>query len=219
MKIFLSYSRPNQEHARRLYDEMRARGYDPWFDKEKLLAGQKWRVEIAKAIKSSDFAVILFSAASINRDGFYQREIRTCLDVLQEKAASKVWLLPVRLDECKVPDEIEDYQYVDLFPEWERGFGRLVASINAQAQEKAAVADQIDVVVADLDITQQEQVPDLRRSVVNALRKAGGISAGRRSGSHEIWTLGDRRIVVPESIRSRLLAYNVLAVAGLQEML
>src|SRR3569833_2393053 len=99
-KVFISYSRPNENSALRLHADLKAQGYSPWIDKEKLLPGQRWRDEIISAIRQSDFAIVLFSSEAVGRDGFYQREIRTCLDMLQDKAASKVWLLPVRLDEC-----------------------------------------------------------------------------------------------------------------------
>src|SRR5580704_8918152 len=103
MQIFISYSRPDEASARRLHGDLKERGLQPWLDKEMLLTGQRWREEIPKAIRASDFAAVLFSSRSVDRDGFYQREIRACLDVLRDKASGKVWLLPIRLDECELP--------------------------------------------------------------------------------------------------------------------
>lgn len=125
-----------------------------------LLTGQRWREEIPKAIRASDFAAVLFSSRSVDRDGFYQREIRACLDVLRDKASGKVWLLPIRLDECELPDEISEYQYSDLFPEWDDGLGKLLKSINAQASVKNAVDEARSVV--------NKAVGEAKKSVVKA---------------------------------------------------
>jgi hypothetical protein len=96
----------------------------------------------------------------VDRDGFYQREIRACLDVLRDKASGKVWLLPIRLDECELPDEISEYQYADLFPEWDDGLGKLLKSINAQAKIKNAVDEARTVI--------NKAVEEAAKSVVEA---------------------------------------------------
>ena len=41
-----------------------------------------------------------------------------------------VFIVPVRLAECQIPKRIAwNMQYVDLFPEWEKGVIQLIASI------------------------------------------------------------------------------------------
>ena len=49
-KIFISYARADCEGARRLYDDLRARGLKAWLDTEDLLPGMRWRDAIDKAI-------------------------------------------------------------------------------------------------------------------------------------------------------------------------
>ena len=51
----------------------------------------------------------------------------------------EVFLLPVRLDECRVPPRIQrETQYVDLFPAWDAGFARIVHIVECQMRLLAA---------------------------------------------------------------------------------
>ena len=42
--VFISYAREDFPAAKRIYDELRRAGVEPWLDKESLLPGQKWKV-------------------------------------------------------------------------------------------------------------------------------------------------------------------------------
>src|SRR5689334_19823261 len=131
-KIFVSYSRPNESSAQRLYNELQGLGLDVWFDKESLLPGQDWNNEIKQAIKRSDFVILLLSSSSVSRRGYFHKEIRLAIDVLQTIPFGHIYLLPVRLNDCEVPPLMSDIQYVDLFPDWDRGFSKLTKAIESQ---------------------------------------------------------------------------------------
>jgi hypothetical protein len=50
----------------------------------------------------------------------------------------EVFLIPVRLDNCPVPARIQrETQYVDLFPDWQTGFGNVLRIIERQIQKAA----------------------------------------------------------------------------------
>ena len=49
----------------------------------------------------------------------------------------QTYLIPVRLDECAVPEEIQrEVQYVDLFPDFRVGFERIEETIRRQEAER-----------------------------------------------------------------------------------
>ncbi|MGB9605764.1 MAG: hypothetical protein ACPL88_07805, partial [Bryobacteraceae bacterium] len=59
-----------------------------------------------------------------------QAELRYALDCARRVPLDQTYLIPVRLEECRVPTRIRNkIQYVDLFPDWERGFRALVAAM------------------------------------------------------------------------------------------
>jgi hypothetical protein len=132
-KLFLSYARADEQCARRLFTDLRNRGLDVWFDQESLLPGQDWKAEIDKAIAETDFVVLLLSNNSVERRGYFLKEVRLTLDVLQTVPFGHIYVLPIRLDDCKVPSTLASLQYVDLFPDWTKGIEKLFKSIELQA--------------------------------------------------------------------------------------
>jgi hypothetical protein len=136
-KIFLSYAHEDLSAARRLYEVLDSiPAVQVWFDKEALLPGQSWAREIRAAISDADYFVLLLSERSARKKGFYQREIRAALDVLQELPEGRVFLIPARLDDCQVHFEsLATIQYVDLFPDFAAGVTKILRSIEVHTRE------------------------------------------------------------------------------------
>jgi CheY-like chemotaxis protein len=142
-KVFLSYSRADESQAERLYRSLCEHGLDIWFDKESLLPGQNWEEEIKREIHKSDFVILLLSIKSVGRRGFFQKELRLALDVLDTIPLGHVYLLPIRLDTCEIPSRLAAIHYVDLFPHWDRGLAKVFKSIELQSgiRSRAEVAE------------------------------------------------------------------------------
>ena len=132
--VFIAYAVEDEEYANRLYHDLRSQGFDPWMDRHKLLPGQNWPRAIERAISVSDFFIPCFSSRSVGKRSTFQSELRYALDCLRQHPLDYHYLLPVRLDSCCVPDRItRDIQYVNLFPDWQQGLDRLVATMRGQA--------------------------------------------------------------------------------------
>src|SRR5579862_4419050 len=122
-RIFIAYAMEDAAKADRLYDCFLQRGYAPWLDRRRLLPGQNWPRRIREAIESADFFLPCFSRNSVRKRGGFQAEIHYALECAANIPLDEVYLLPVRLDDCRVPARIQrETQYVDLFPQWEPGF-------------------------------------------------------------------------------------------------
>lgn len=48
----------DQTRVRDLYNRLTKDGVDVWLDKEKLLPGQDWKLEIQKAVRESDVLIV-----------------------------------------------------------------------------------------------------------------------------------------------------------------
>lgn len=121
------------EYARRLYRDLRSAGLTPWLDRESLLPGQNWKSEIRKAIYDSRYFIALLSSNSVEKRGYVQKELKEALDVLGEYPKSAIYVIPVRLDNCKVDDErLADIHHADLFPDWENGIGKILKAIGIE---------------------------------------------------------------------------------------
>lgn len=129
-KVFLAHVIEDARIADRLYEDLEQAGLAPWMDRRKLLPGQNWPRAIEEAIDTSDFFVACFSKNSVRKKGGFQAEIRYALDCASRLPLEETFLIPVRLDDCRVPARIRrEIQYIDLFPDWERGLRQIRATI------------------------------------------------------------------------------------------
>ncbi len=136
-KVFLAYAVEDRSAAERLFEGLLANGYDPWMDSRKLLPGQNWPRAIEQAISVSDFFVACFSSRSIPKRGHFQSELRYALDCASRLPLDEVYLIPVRTEECSVPARVQrEFQYVDLFPAWEKGFQSILTVIRQQLRAR-----------------------------------------------------------------------------------
>jgi hypothetical protein len=125
-QIFVAYAREDLILVERLCEALETAGFSPWTDLRKLLPGQNWPRAIESAIETSDFFVACFSGNSVNKTGGFQSEVRYALDCARRVPLDEIYVVPVRLDGCRVPRSIQrEFQYIDLFPDWARGIRRL----------------------------------------------------------------------------------------------
>lgn len=125
-QVFIAYVTEDAPVAGRLYDALEKAGFSPWMDVRKLLPGQNWPRAIENAIETSDFFVACFSRHSVDKKGCFQAEVRYGLDCARRMPLDEIFLAPIRFDECRVPRSIQrELQYIDLFPDWQRGIRRL----------------------------------------------------------------------------------------------
>lgn len=104
--IFLSYSRADLSSVRELYNKLRHKGFQVWFDEENILPGQLWEIEIKKAIENATLVIALLSENSVSRTGYVQKEIRTALEFMERMPEGKPYLIPLRLDNCQIPSQL-----------------------------------------------------------------------------------------------------------------
>jgi len=133
-KVFISYAHEDQSSANRLYTELKAvSGIEPWFDKESLGPGMRWKPAIRKNIRESDFFIALLSTKSGSRRGFVHTELNAALEVVKEFPEGQIYLIPIRLDDCQMPvEELKEIHYVDFFPDWNSGMGKVLKSISTK---------------------------------------------------------------------------------------
>jgi len=113
-RIFVSYAREDQVPAEALVSFLRAAGFDVWFDKDNLYAGQDWKVVIEQEIARARLLIICLSQNSIDKTGFVQKEMRLALQQAELRPSSQVYIIPVNLDGCPVPAALERLHVLDL---------------------------------------------------------------------------------------------------------
>jgi hypothetical protein len=132
LRVFLCHASQDKPVVRDLYKKLSAEPWiDPWLDEEKLLPGQDWNLEIEKAVETSDAVIVCVSSVSVAKEGYVQKELRQVLDIALEKLEGAIFVLPVRLDDCGLPRQLRDRQFLDYFPASKRtaAFDKLKASL------------------------------------------------------------------------------------------
>lgn len=135
-KVFISYSRKDQDIARNVYQELHSHGLHPWMDEEDLLPGQVWEDEIKRAMKTSDFIMILLSHQATTSKGYFQKELRIAQDLSQHVPQDQILLIPVRVNFCQVPPTLEHIHFVDLFPSYQSGIDKVLRAMNLPKPSK-----------------------------------------------------------------------------------
>ena len=132
LRLFLCHSSKDKKIVRDLYLKLRKDGFNPWLDEEDLLPGQNWKREISRAVKGSDAVLVCLSQQAITKDGYVHREISYALDVASEKSEDEIFLIPIRLEECEVPERLQRWHWANLYDE--KGYEKLILSLKALAE-------------------------------------------------------------------------------------
>jgi hypothetical protein len=132
LRIFLCHASNDKPPVRDLYRRLKADGFAPWLDEEDLLPGQTWRNEISRAVRISDVVLVCLSQQSVNKTGYVQKEIKFALDVADEQPEGAIFLIPLRLEQCEVPDRLSHLQWVNLYEEG--GYAHLLRSLRQRAE-------------------------------------------------------------------------------------
>lgn len=141
-RVFLCHSSQDKPKVRDIYrfltktkntDQLLS-NLDLWLDEEKLIPGDDWDLEIRKAVRSSDIILVCLSKTSTNKEGYFQKEIREALDVAQEKPDGTIFIIPLRLEDCQVPDRLQRYEWLNYFDADAKK--KLLLSIQKRANQK-----------------------------------------------------------------------------------
>ena len=150
LKAFLCHASGDKPPVRELYKRLVFEGVDAWLDKEKLLPGQDWRVEIPRAVGEADVVIVFLSKKSISKEGYVQKEIKFALDIAEEKPEGTIFLIPARLEECVVPERLSRWHWVELYEE--DGFIKLLRSLKLRANAVGATVETVSYEESDKEI-------------------------------------------------------------------
>jgi len=128
VRVFLCHSKGDKSIVRDLYHRLRNDDIEAWLDEEDLVAGQDWELEISRAVRAADVVVVCLSKDSVTKAGFVQKEIKLALDVADTQPDGAIFLIPLKLEECEVPERLRRWQWVNLFEQ--QGYTRLVEALS-----------------------------------------------------------------------------------------
>jgi hypothetical protein len=90
-------------------------GIDVWLDAERLQPGQDWQNEIRDALLQSDVILVCLSSRFDEKHGYRHEELKLALEKASFLPHDEVSVIPVRLEECDIPESLRHLHRVDLF--------------------------------------------------------------------------------------------------------
>lgn len=177
LKIFLAHAKEDKKIVTDLYHRLKEKGYKPWLDKEDLLPGQIWRAEIPKAIKNSQVFIACLSNRSVEKQGYVQDEFKMALKTCASKPPGSIYLIPIRLDECVIPElrqeeygmNLRDIHWLDFFEA--DGFDRLVRALE-YAKEVRPIKNSVDIPIDDSTGPSPPPIPPLPKREERIVEKS-----------------------------------------------
>jgi formylglycine-generating enzyme required for sulfatase activity len=136
LKVFLYHAPTDRLATRDLYLRLIKDGVDTWLVKEKLLPGQDWKQELQRAVREADIVVVCISREFALVET-RQKEVQAAFDSTIEELNGEIFVIPVRLEACDLPEYLRNWQRVDLFEE--DGYEELMRALQAQANQIGAL--------------------------------------------------------------------------------
>jgi hypothetical protein len=132
-EVFISHAKEDSQVAENLYDYLAQKGYSPWLDKKKIKVGANWDYEIKKALKKSDFVIILLSSTSVRKRSYVQKEFKYAVEYSENKLDDDIYIIPILLDKCQVPESLNKFQWIEI--DHENLMEKIFDSLNSQRQK------------------------------------------------------------------------------------
>ena len=141
--VFISYCHENMTLVDWFCQKLMSHGIKVWLDRDELVPGIRWKQAIQQAIHQGDFFIACFSKEYSARDQTYMsEELSLAVERLREKPADKMWFIPVKLNECEVPDidigsgaTLRDLQYINLYQDSDAAIQRLLEVISSESSQ------------------------------------------------------------------------------------
>jgi len=127
--VFLSHNQADKPRVRRLAERLRAAGLRVWFDEWAIQPGDDIYLAIERGLEASRTLVLCLSPAALGSD-WVGLERSTVLFRDPSNAGRR--FIPLLLADCKLPDTLRRYKYVDLRQETDVAFRELLKACPPQ---------------------------------------------------------------------------------------
>jgi len=105
-RIFISYSRRDLDFVEQLAADLQAAGLDVWYDLYGLEGGQRWRIEIEKAIRESQYVIVVLSPDSVVST-WVEEEILYARNLKRK-------IVPLFYKPCDIPLGFQTLHFIDV---------------------------------------------------------------------------------------------------------
>ncbi|MBN1563474.1 MAG: SUMF1/EgtB/PvdO family nonheme iron enzyme [Anaerolineae bacterium] len=132
-RIFISYSRKNEDFARHLASDLDALGADVWIDVDDIPAGMKWSTAIQQGLNMCEVMIVIISPDSMGS--------RNVEDEWQAYLDDRKPILPVLWQPARVHFQLRRIQYVDFHTQaYDTAFAQLHSELRRNGIQLAPLS-------------------------------------------------------------------------------
>lgn len=133
LQAFLCHASGDKPHVRELFRKLKEDRVEPWLDEECLLPGQVWEEEIREAVKASHAVIVCLSRHAITKVGYVHKELKFALDTAIEQPPGSMFLIPIKLDDCDIPDGLKHIHATKMYEG--DGYSKLKNALDLRAYQ------------------------------------------------------------------------------------
>ena len=126
---FLSHSTVYKPFVRQLASDLKSMGVQVWLDEQNIKVGDSIPEKISQGLAESDYFLFVSSKDSVASE-WVKKELNSALVTEVEKRA--VHVLPIRLDDSKMPNAIADKKYANFSTSYKAGFAELLQAMGVK---------------------------------------------------------------------------------------
>jgi len=124
-QVFISYSRKDLAFVEHLASDLKEAGLDVWYDLSGLEGGARWRIEIEKAIRESQYVIVVLSPNSVASE--WVEEERLFAQEIQKK------IIPLLYKKCDLPLGYRTRHFIDIQgTNYEQNFNEILRALDVQ---------------------------------------------------------------------------------------
>jgi len=124
--LFLCHASEDKPFVDKLAKELDKYALYAWYDKREIFVGDSIVQKVNSGLENSDFMIAVLSPRSIKKP-WVVREMSSSL--MRQLADKGITVLPVLIEECRIPALLADIKYADFTERFEIGFQELLHSI------------------------------------------------------------------------------------------
>ncbi len=133
--VFLSHSAKDKPRVRRLAERLKEAGLRVWFDEWAIRPGDDIYIAVERGLQDSRTQVLCLSQSALESDWV---KIERSTVLFRDPTNEGRRFIPMLLSDCKMPDTLRRYKYVDFRKESDENFAELLAA--SRPEEKALPA-------------------------------------------------------------------------------
>lgn len=135
LQIFLCHVSEDRERVSSLARWLQSMQFNTW-DARQIEPGQNWQHSIRTQIEKADIFIAFLSSNFVVKQSYAKQEVDYALQIAEKLPTEQIYILPLRLDNCSVPEELRVWQWVDFFDD--RVPAQLAQVLYKRAEEVAA---------------------------------------------------------------------------------